>query len=258
VPMMVGEKVIGVFDVQSEVVGRFTDADIAVQTTLASQIASAVQNARSYTEVQHSQELLSDALRVARIGNWEYDLEKDLFTFNDHFYSIFRTSVEQVGGYRISSADYARIFVHPDDAPLVGAEIQKSIESKERFFQANLEHRIIFADGEIGYITVNINLERDEDGKIIRWYGANQDVTERRQLEEITRGRAKREESLNRITQKIQGTTTMVEALQVVARELGHALGNKSTLVMLDPDAVPDRSSTFQGATDPVPNPETN
>lgn len=258
VPMMVGEKVIGVFDVQSDIVGRFTDADIAVQITLASQIASAVQNARSYTELQHSQELLSDALRVARIGNWEYDLEKDLFTFNDHFYSIFRTSAEQVGGYKISSADYARIFVHPDDAALVGAEIQKSIESKERFFQANLEHRIIFADGEIGYITVNINLERDEDGKIIRWYGANQDVTERRQLEEITRGRAKREESLNRITQKIQGTTTMAEALQVVARELGHALGNKSTLVMLDPDTVPDRSSTFQGATDSVPNPETN
>ena len=41
VPMIVGEQVIGVFDVQSEIVGRFTEADIAVQTTLASQIASA-------------------------------------------------------------------------------------------------------------------------------------------------------------------------------------------------------------------------
>ena len=52
VPMIVGEQVIGVFDVQSEVIGRFTEADIAVQTTLASQIASAVRNARSYTEAQ--------------------------------------------------------------------------------------------------------------------------------------------------------------------------------------------------------------
>ncbi|MCG2785945.1 MAG: GAF domain-containing protein [Anaerolineae bacterium] len=236
VPMMVGEKVIGVFDVQSDIVGRFTDADIAVQTTLASQIASAVQNARSYTEVQHSQELLSDALRVARIGNWEYDLEKDLFTFNDHFYSIFRTSVEQVGGYRISSADYARIFVHPDDAPLVGAEIQKSIESKERFFQANLEHRIIFADGEIGYITVNINLERDENGKILRWYGANQDVTERRQLEERNRHRAEYERNLNLITQKIQGTTSMEEALKITARELGHVLQAKTSAQLTQSD----------------------
>ena len=139
VPMMVGEKVIGVFDVQSEQVGRFSEADIAVQTTLAAQIASAIQNARSYTEVQYSQSLLSDALKVARIGNWEYNLEKDLFTFNDHFYSIFRTTVEEVGSYQISSAEYARRFVHPEDAPLVGKEIQRSIESKERVFQANLE-----------------------------------------------------------------------------------------------------------------------
>ena len=83
VPMMVGERVIGVFDVQSEVVGRFTDADIAVQTTLASQVASAVQNARSYTEIQRNQALLSDALKAARLGNWEYDFEHDLFYFTD-------------------------------------------------------------------------------------------------------------------------------------------------------------------------------
>jgi nitrate/nitrite-specific signal transduction histidine kinase len=71
VPMMAGEKVIGVFDVQSDVVGRFTESDIAVQTTLASQVASAVQNARSYTELQRSQSLLSEALNISRLANWE-------------------------------------------------------------------------------------------------------------------------------------------------------------------------------------------
>ena len=236
VPMMVGEKVIGVFDVQSEQVGRFGEADIAIQTTLAAQIASAIQNARSYTEVQQNQELLSDALKIARIGNWEYDLEKDLFTFNDHFYSIFRTTVEEVGSFQISSAEYARRFVHPEDAPLVGKEIQRSIESKERVFQANLEHRVIFPDGEIGYIAVNITLERDENGKIVRWYGANQDITERRRAEELNKQRARHQEALNLISQKIQGTTSVEDALKITARELGHALGKKPTLVALEPE----------------------
>lgn len=233
VPMMVGEKVIGVFDVQSEIVGRFTEADISVQTTLASQIASAVQNARSYTEVQNNQELLSDALRIAKLGNWEYDLEKDLFTFNDAFYAIFRTSAEEVGSYTMSSAEYARRFVHPEDAPLVGNEIQKTLESKERYYRVGLEHRTIFANGETGYMTVNINVERDENGKIVRWYGANQDVTERRQAEESNRQRAERQETLNTISQKIQGTTSIEDALKITARELGHALGKKPTLVAL-------------------------
>jgi len=236
VPMMVGNEVIGVFDVQSEMVGRFTDADIAVQTTLASQVASALQNARSYTEIQRSQAQLAEALNISRLANWEYDFYKDLFIFNDNFYSIFRTTVEKVGGYKISSAEYARNFVHPDDAALVGAEIQRVIESKERHFKTDLEHRIIFEGGEVGYISVKINVERDENSKILRWYGANQDVTERRRLEEINRKNAAQQEAINLITQKIQSATTIESALQVTARELGRALGMKPTLVTLEPE----------------------
>lgn len=52
VPMLVSGKVIGVLDVQSEQVDRFTDIDISIQTTLASQIAVALQNARSFASAQ--------------------------------------------------------------------------------------------------------------------------------------------------------------------------------------------------------------
>ena len=48
VPMIVGGNVIGVFDVQSDQVGRFTEADINIQTTLAAQLATSVQNVRSF------------------------------------------------------------------------------------------------------------------------------------------------------------------------------------------------------------------
>jgi len=50
VPMIVGGQVIGVFDVQSDVVGRFTDSDINIQTTLAAQVATSVQNVRSFEQ----------------------------------------------------------------------------------------------------------------------------------------------------------------------------------------------------------------
>jgi PAS domain S-box-containing protein len=245
VPMMVGEQVIGVFDVQSETVGRFTDSDIAVQTTLASQVASAVQNSRSYTEIQRNQALLSDALSISRLANWEYDVEKDLFTFNDNFYAIFRTTAEDVGGYKLSSADYSRYFVHPDDAALVGIEIQKALQSRERHFNAALEHRAIFPDGEVGYMSVRVTVERDENGKILRWYGANQDITERKRLEEQNRRRANQQESLNLITQKIQSADTVESALQVAARELGRALGQKQTLVKLNPESPKEPTSTL-------------
>jgi putative methionine-R-sulfoxide reductase with GAF domain/CHASE3 domain sensor protein len=52
VPMIVSDTVIGVFDVQSDIVDRFSQENVDIQTIMASQIAIAVQNARSYAEVQ--------------------------------------------------------------------------------------------------------------------------------------------------------------------------------------------------------------
>ena len=50
VPMIVAGRVIGVFDVQSDRVGRFTDSDINIQTTLAAQVATSIQNVRSFEQ----------------------------------------------------------------------------------------------------------------------------------------------------------------------------------------------------------------
>ena len=238
VPMMVGDQVIGVFDVQSEVVGRFTDADIAVQTTLASQVASAIQNSRSFTEVQRSQAQLSEALSISRLAYWEYDVEHDRFIFNDQYYSIFHTTVEQMGGYELSSAEYAARLVHPDDLPMVGAEIEKALASTDQHYSVQLEHRILFGDGGVGYLSVEVHIERDNNGKILRYYGVNQDITERKLLENQLTYHAQQQEAINLITQKIQTAITVEEALQVAAREIGRALGNKSTVVAIDPAAL--------------------
>jgi putative methionine-R-sulfoxide reductase with GAF domain len=246
IPIAIGGQVLGVLDVQHDIVDGLKREDIDALQSIANQVAIAVQNAQSYTEIQRNQVLLADALRAAKLGNWEYDFKNDLFIFTDDFYAIFRTTAEKVGGYKISSADYSRNFVHPEDASLVGTEIQKVLASKERHSTTRLEHRIIFADGEVGYIAVNINVERDADGNIIRWYGANQDITERRSLEEINRKRAAQQESINLITQKIQSTTSIEMALQVTARELGHALGMKPTVVTLEPEALADNNKGNQ------------
>ncbi len=52
IPMIVGDRLLGVLDVQSERVGRFTPEDVQIKTTLAAQIAIALQNARSFAETE--------------------------------------------------------------------------------------------------------------------------------------------------------------------------------------------------------------
>ena len=56
VPLVVGDEILGVLDVQSDEVNHFTDEDVSIQTTLASQVAVALQNARSYQQAQQQAE----------------------------------------------------------------------------------------------------------------------------------------------------------------------------------------------------------
>ena len=56
VPMIVGDKVLGVMDVQSEQLNRFTEIDVNINTTLASQVAVALQNSRTFSQAQRQAE----------------------------------------------------------------------------------------------------------------------------------------------------------------------------------------------------------
>jgi GAF domain-containing protein len=56
IPMIVGDQILGVLDVQSERINAFSDEDASIQTTLASQVATALQNARSFSQAQHQAE----------------------------------------------------------------------------------------------------------------------------------------------------------------------------------------------------------
>jgi PAS domain S-box-containing protein len=137
--------------------------------------------------LKESEATLANALQMAHAGHWEYDVDRDVFTFNDNFYRIFRTTAAAVGGCQMSSRDYARRFCHPDDIAVVANEIRAAIESTDPNYSRQIEHRILFSDGEVGTMTVRFFIVKDPQGRTVKTYGVNQDITERKRAEQQLR-----------------------------------------------------------------------
>ena len=182
-----------------------------------------------------SEAQLSDALRLARAGHWEYDVASDTFTLNDNFYRIFRTTAAEVGGYRMSSAEYARRFCHPDDIPLVGQEVQAAIASPDPAYSRQVEHRIIYADGTPGHLSVRFFILKDAQGRTVKTFGVNQDITER----------VRRDEEAKRIEAQLQQQQKL-ESIGVLASGVAHEINNPINGILNYAQLIADRIGTAQ------------
>ena len=240
VPMMIGEQVIGVFDVQSEAVGRFTDADIAVQTTLASQVAVALQNARSYTKVTEAEELTRTI--IDSTNDWIFVKDRQ------HRYVLVNAGYSNALHIPVSN------FLGKDDLDLGFPEelVKGDPEKGIRGFWA--DDNLVFETGKTQHYlndpatidgvvhifdTLKIPL-RNADGQAWAVLGFARDVTERERTGELLKHQAFQQEAINIITRKIQSAITVEEALQVAAREVGHVLGGRETIVALEPPVLVD------------------
>ncbi|HEX2921550.1 MAG TPA: PAS domain S-box protein [Bacteroidales bacterium] len=133
-------------------------------------------------KLKKSQLQLSNALRAAHLGPWEYDIKNDQFIFNDLFYAIFKTSADSVGGYSMKSEEYTRRFVHPDDITMIQDKIRNAIRLGGSDYSKQLEHRFISSEGEVGYITASFSAITNKQGSVISVFGVNQDITELRKM----------------------------------------------------------------------------
>jgi len=134
--------------------------------------------------LQASEADLAEAMQLARLGRWEYEVASDEFVLNDQYYSLYRTTAAQMGGYRMHAADFARRLVHPDDAQLVGERILRALHASDPNFFAQTEARIVCADGEIRWVLVRYKIEKDAQGATTRLIGTMQDITESKHAEQ--------------------------------------------------------------------------
>lgn len=126
------------------------------------------------------------AMELTSMAHWEQDMGTGLFTFDDRFYSLYGTNAEREGGYLMRPERYVKEFVHPEDVPLVNEVLGANSSLTDPLRFTEVEHRIVRRDGEVRHLLIRIGAIV-EDGRVVKLYGANQDISERRRTEAALR-----------------------------------------------------------------------
>ena len=228
-PLRVGNEVIGVLDVQSTEQNIFLEEDTEVLSTLADQVAIAIQNGHSY---ETTQQLLEEAQKTS--GAYVRDSWRIL------------QSREEYIGYLMSENT-----LKPLNRPITSTQIDKVMLSNESIVEsgktATLAIPIRLRDEVIGVIDIRTTEEHMWDPDEVDITRA---VAERLSLAletslllQITQRRAQIERATSEISGKISSSTQFDSILRTAAEELSRILGGSEVLVQIQTEALEELSS---------------
>jgi len=136
-----------------------------------------------------------------------------------------------------------KIAIHPDDLAPMMQTFQEAVHSGEAF---EVEGRLRRRDGAFRWFLFRGNPLLDESGRVVKWYGTNIDLEERKRAEEALRSN---EQSLRRMVDSIPGFVCTLNAageVELLNRQLLEYFGktpeelkNWATGDAVHPDDLP-------------------
>ena len=130
VPMIVGGNLIGIFDIQSDQVGRFTESDINIQTTLAAQLAVSIQNVRSFERSKREAELQSLVNVIGSRIQRATSIEETLQTAIRELGTAIGASRVKASIQSVPDDDLQTVAVEPAE-PILSTKVENSTHSTE-------------------------------------------------------------------------------------------------------------------------------
>jgi PAS domain S-box-containing protein len=147
---------------------------------------------RAERQLLASRRQLAEAQRIAQVGSWEWELDSDETSMSEEMARILGIPP----GSRPHMRDIVARCVHPADLDRVLAHMERLPGDPAPF---TLEHRIVRADGAVRSVLVRGEGVVDEDGRVVRLIGTDQDITDRRRTE------AERRRLLGRVYEAQEG-----------------------------------------------------
>lgn len=119
---------------------------------------------------------LSLATRASGVGIWDWDIARNILTWDEAMFTLFGVSRHDFDG----TFEAWRKTVHPDDLQQAEMVIQSVLRDKAKL---DIEFRIIKPDGSVCHLIGLAVLQFDDLGQPVRMIGTNMDITKQRQGE---------------------------------------------------------------------------
>jgi PAS domain S-box-containing protein len=131
-------------------------------------------------DLLRKQDQLEEAQIIAHIGNWEWDINSDIISWSDELFRIYGFRPQQFIPTLISALEY----IHPEDKEFVHSASTISCKDKTPY---SINYRIKDLNGNLRYLHEEVQVGSNGDGKIVKMYGIQQDITEKKGIENLVK-----------------------------------------------------------------------
>ncbi|HZH28217.1 MAG TPA: PAS domain-containing protein [Azospirillaceae bacterium] len=153
----------------------FDADDEAMLVQLAQLASAAVEQAQAEQKLRESEDHFRHTVELNPQIPWTTDADGGPLDISDRWLAL--TGFTRERALREGWVPVA----HPEDLPKKAAAWGRSVVTGEPY---DIEHRIRLADGSYRWMRSRAFPRRDQDGKIIRWYGTTEDIHDRKLAEE--------------------------------------------------------------------------
>lgn len=129
-----------------------------------------------------SEKSLNDAQKIAKMGSWVFNLITNELIWSNELYSIFE--IENTPNENLYN-EYLSRFTN-EDLIRIQAKINGAVNNKKPY---EIEHQIILSDNRIKWIFGTAVPIQDENGTVFALKGVAQDITQKKQFEEIIKAK---------------------------------------------------------------------
>ena len=132
-------------------------------------------------DLRRSRQVLREAQRIARLGNWHIDARKWTIEWSEEMYALYAWDSSMPP----PSTDEARNAVYTPASLDRFIALRNALITDQQSFEIDLE--LLPRPGAARFVTITGEAERDSAGNLIALNGTVQDITERKTIEQTLR-----------------------------------------------------------------------